>query len=95
MPNADESTNGDAAAGIAGAPSTITTSGGVGNDPVDNIIDHLLSVRGSRPGRQVDLSEAQIKMLCVRSREILINQPMLLELEAPIKICGGCSWSVL
>ena len=42
MPNADESTNGDAAAGIAGAPSTITTSGGVGNDPVDNIIDHLL-----------------------------------------------------
>lgn len=36
------------------------------------------SVRGARPGKQVDMSEAEIKMLCVRSREILINQPMLL-----------------
>ena len=27
-------------------------------------------------------------MLCVRTRDIFISQPMLLELEAPIKICG-------
>ena len=27
-------------------------------------------------------------MLCLRSRDLLISQPMLLELEAPIKICG-------
>ena len=27
-------------------------------------------------------------MLCLRSRDILIDQPMLLELEAPIKVCG-------
>jgi serine/threonine-protein phosphatase PP1 catalytic subunit len=46
------------------------------------------SVRGARPGKQVDLSEAEIKMLCLRSRDLLIGQPMLLELEAPIKICG-------
>jgi len=58
------------------------------SDPVDVIIDKLLSVRGARPGKQVDLSEAEIKMLCLRSRDILIGQPMLLELEAPLKICG-------
>lgn len=57
-------------------------------DPVDLIIDKLLSVRGARPGKQVNISEGEVKMLCVRSRDIFISQPMLLELEAPIKICG-------
>ena len=57
-------------------------------DPVDVIIDKLLSVRGARPGKQVSLTEGEIRMLCVRTRDIFISQPMLLELEAPIKICG-------
>jgi len=57
-------------------------------DPINVIVDKLLSVRGARPGRQVDLTEPEIKMLCLRSRDLLIGQPMLLELEAPIKICG-------
>lgn len=55
---------------------------------VDAIIDRLLEVRGSKPGRAVQLSEAEIRDLCYRSREIFISQPILLELEAPIKICG-------
>ena len=55
---------------------------------VDAIIDRLLEVRGSKPGRAVQLSEAAIRELCYRSREIFISQPILLELEAPIKICG-------
>jgi serine/threonine-protein phosphatase PP1 catalytic subunit len=55
---------------------------------VDGIIDRLLEVRGSKPGKPVQLSENEIKELCYRSREIFINQPILLELEAPIKICG-------
>merc|ERR1711971_1386962 len=55
---------------------------------VDAIIDRLLEVRGSKPGKPVQLSETEIKELCYRSREIFINQPILLELEAPIKICG-------
>jgi serine/threonine-protein phosphatase PP1 catalytic subunit len=33
-------------------------------------------------------TEAEIRQLCVQSREIFLAQPMLLELEAPIKICG-------
>jgi serine/threonine-protein phosphatase PP1 catalytic subunit len=55
---------------------------------VDNIIEQLLSVRGARPGRQVNLTEAEIRWLCVKSREVFVQQPVLLELEAPIKICG-------
>ncbi|KAG6404405.1 hypothetical protein SASPL_136651 [Salvia splendens] len=59
-------------------------------DPVvlDRIIDKLIEVRSSKPGKLVQLSESEIKQLCAASREIFINQPNLLELEAPIKICG-------
>lgn len=55
---------------------------------VDNIIEQLLSVRGARPGRQVNLTENEIRWLCIKSRDIFNQQPVLLELEAPIKICG-------
>lgn len=59
-----------------------------GEMDVENIIEQLLAVRGSRPGRQVNLTEAEIRWLCIKSREIFTVQPVLLELEAPIKICG-------
>ncbi|MCJ1392847.1 Serine/threonine-protein phosphatase pp1 [Xylographa bjoerkii] len=55
---------------------------------LDSIIDRLLEVRGSRPGKQVQLLETEIRYLCTKAREIFISQPILLELEAPIKICG-------
>ncbi|KAF3661839.1 Serine/threonine-protein phosphatase PP1 isozyme 2 [Capsicum annuum] len=54
---------------------------------LDDIINRLLDVR-HRPGKQVQLSEFEIKHLCVKSREIFLKQPNLLELDAPIKICG-------
>lgn len=59
-----------------------------GDLDIDAIIDKLLEVRGSRPGRQVNLTEAEVRGICIRSREIFMNQPILLELEAPLKICG-------
>ena len=59
-----------------------------GVDAVDAILEKLLAVRGERPGKQVALEDNEIKMLCVRAREIFMSQPILLELEAPIKICG-------
>merc|ERR1712062_359537 len=31
---------------------------------------------------------AEVRGLCLRSRDLLIGQPMLLELEAPLKVCG-------
>lgn len=54
---------------------------------LDSIIDRLLEVRGSRPGKQVQLLEVEIRYLCTKAREIFISQPILLELEAPIKVC--------
>ena len=53
---------------------------------LDSIIDRLLEVRGSRPGKQVQLLETEIRYLCQKAREIFISQPILLELEAPIKV---------
>ncbi|DAZ98716.1 TPA: hypothetical protein N0F65_006748 [Lagenidium giganteum] len=55
---------------------------------VDSIIEKLLSVRGARPGKQVNLSETEIRGLCLHSRDVFLSQPILVELEAPIKICG-------
>jgi len=55
----------------------------------DKIIEKLLSVRGSKPMKKVSLLESEILSLITAAREILINQPIFLELEAPIKICGN------
>ncbi|KAG1143044.1 hypothetical protein G6F37_007156 [Rhizopus arrhizus] len=55
---------------------------------VDSIIERLLEVRGTRPGKQVQLGENEIRYLCLTAREICMSQPILLDLEAPIKICG-------
>ena len=54
-----------------------------------SIKERLLSLRGSPTQTMVDLSEMEIRQLCIRVRPILLDQqPMLLELKAPIKICG-------
>ena len=58
------------------------------DEKVDAMITKLLEVRGKKPGKNVTLAEDDIKHLCFKSREIFIGQPNLLELEAPIKICG-------
>ncbi|KAL1787370.1 serine serine/threonine-protein phosphatase PP1-alpha catalytic subunit [Sigmodon hispidus] len=55
---------------------------------LDSIIGRLLEVQGSRPGKNVQLTENEIRGLCLKSREIFLSQPILLELEAPLKICG-------
>lgn len=55
---------------------------------VDKIIEKLLSVKGAKPGKKVNLTEAEIQGLVTAAREIFISQPILLELEAPIKVCG-------
>ena len=55
---------------------------------LDDIIDRLLEVRNNRPGKQVQLTEHEIRQICLSAKEIFLSQPNLLELEAPIKICG-------
>lgn len=58
------------------------------NKDIDTIIDKLLSVKGNKPGKTVDLKEDEIKYLIEKSTSIVKDQKMLLELEAPIKVCG-------
>ncbi len=48
---------------------------------------HLL-VRGSKTIKTVQLTENEVRNLCLKSSEIFLSQPILLELEAPLKICG-------
>lgn len=55
---------------------------------VDGIIDVLLASRNKKPGTPTDLPVTDVLTLCNVCREVLLSQPMLLELGAPIKICG-------
>jgi len=56
---------------------------------VDRFMSQLLEARNCRPsGKQDQLKEAEICALCYRSRDVFMEQPMLLELEVPLKICG-------
>ncbi|CAF2114862.1 unnamed protein product [Rotaria magnacalcarata] len=41
------------------------------------------------PDKFVQIFEQEINLLCEKSKEVFLSQPMLLELEAPIKICGN------
>ncbi|KAJ7091071.1 Metallo-dependent phosphatase-like protein [Mycena epipterygia] len=55
---------------------------------LDSVIDRFLQVRGNRPGKNVKFHEYEIQYLYAKAREIMITQPVLLELEAPIQVCG-------
>lgn len=54
----------------------------------DSILFKLLSVRGMKPGTQIDIPEQDITELAEKAYEIFLAQPSLLELAAPVKICG-------
>ena len=55
---------------------------------IDKIIEKLLTVRGQKPGKQADLREDEIKYIIDKSLQIIKDQKALVELEAPLKICG-------
>lgn len=46
------------------------------------------AVRQSPPGTSVQLTVDEITGLCKATKEIFLSQPTLLELKAPLKICG-------
>ncbi len=58
---------------------------------IDKTIEKLLAVRGLRPGTLVNLEESEIKHILSKVREIFLEQPVLLPLEAPVKVCGDIS----
>jgi len=58
------------------------------SNPKAMMLVFVVLVRGAKPGKNVQLLDTEIRSLCMKSREIFLNQPVLLELEAPIKIWG-------
>ncbi len=57
------------------------------NFNVDSFIKKLLSVSGKKQ-MQVKLKEKDMLTLCSKVKTIFAEQPMLIELEAPLKVCG-------
>jgi len=57
-------------------------------EKVDAIITKLLGVRDKKPGTTVSLSSDEVTFLIDESTPLFVNQPALLELEAPIQIVG-------
>lgn len=58
---------------------------------LEQIIEKLLSACGPTSCKNANLTEEEITFLCVEAREIFMGQPIFLELEAPLKICGKIS----
>nr|GMC90182.1 serine/threonine-protein phosphatase PP1-like [Ipomoea batatas] len=54
---------------------------------IDGIIERLLEGRKCR-AKKIHLAESEIRQLCMVARDVFLTQPNLLELEAPINVCG-------
>jgi serine/threonine-protein phosphatase PP1 catalytic subunit len=67
--------------------STAVRKAGEAEFDLDGLIERLLDVT-KRPGEYVDLSEWEIIQLCRLARNVFLEQSVLLELSAPIKLCG-------
>ncbi|KAL9889487.1 serine/threonine-protein phosphatase beta isoform-like [Glossina fuscipes fuscipes] len=52
---------------------------------VDNIIERLLK---KPTWKAMQITESEVRGLCLKSQELFLQQPILLELEAPLVICG-------
>ena len=55
---------------------------------VDEIIYKLLEAKNYKPNQEVDLSEAEIRWLILKAKSIFMDQPVFIELDSPINICG-------
>lgn len=54
---------------------------------VDALIERLLAGRKTR-NKEIHIEENLIISLCIVAREIFMEQPAMLELSAPLKVCG-------
>ncbi|KAI3894025.1 hypothetical protein MKX03_034918 [Papaver bracteatum] len=55
---------------------------------LNDIIQKLLYFKDGRTQDKYHLNESEIRQLCRYSSSIFLKQPVLLELQPPIKICG-------
>jgi serine/threonine-protein phosphatase PP1 catalytic subunit len=55
---------------------------------VDDIIKNLLDIAHCRPGTFAKITEKELMFLCKKVQAIFLDQPILLELQPPLTICG-------
>jgi serine/threonine-protein phosphatase PP1 catalytic subunit len=55
---------------------------------IDSIINRLLEVRHQKPGKVVKLQEQEILGIIRLAKLVFLSQPMLVEVNAPVRICG-------
>lgn len=58
------------------------------NFNIEKFISQLLSAKNHRPGKQVDMTKSDVMSLLSQAKVVLMSQPMLLEVDAPVTICG-------
>ncbi|KUJ18866.1 phospho protein phosphatase PPZ [Mollisia scopiformis] len=72
-----------------GAPGSSVAMGDLKDSDIDDYIKRLLDAGyAGKSTKGVVLRNAEITSICSRVREILLEQPPLIELEAPVKIVG-------
>jgi serine/threonine-protein phosphatase PP1 catalytic subunit len=52
-------------------------------------LDGLISQLVNSGSKKITIKEKDISLLCKTARDVFMEQPVFLELEAPIKICGN------
>jgi serine/threonine-protein phosphatase PP1 catalytic subunit len=57
---------------------------------LDDVIARLVDARRRRPASAAGnlLLEGEIRQLCSGAKDVFMRQPNLLELDAPINLCG-------
>ena len=58
------------------------------NKRLDKLINKLLLAKEYKPNTEIDLTEDEIKWVIIKSYDIIKNQPVFIELDSPINICG-------
>ena len=58
------------------------------NEHIDKLINKLLLAKEYKPNTEIDLKEDEIKWVIKQSYYIIMNQPVFIELDSPINICG-------
>mmetsp|Transcript_53217 Transcript_53217/g.130410 ORF Transcript_53217/g.130410 Transcript_53217/m.130410 type:complete len:339 (+) Transcript_53217:321-1337(+) len=75
------------------SPTSVTARQGreeAGAAGIDDVVNRVLEVRRTKSSgsRALKLTEEEIRLLCGEARKVFLSQSPLLELDAPIKICG-------
>lgn len=55
------------------------------DDIIDRLVDYGLTKKSPK---KFQVSSDELKFICAKARQILLSQPMLLELAAPVKVVG-------